>query len=155
VCRHQTIRLFEMKTEMSHKYYVSYGRYVRPVFKVTTGTLGVWSYLQCKNWILNWNESIVLHKIMFRKVNEILRSRKDELNFRPRFINQWQQILSFTRTVCIFFFFFNGSTAPFRVPMPPHFEASRSHSLDTPHSVGDQPVNLTTHNTHKRQTSVT
>jgi hypothetical protein len=33
-------------------------------------------------------------------------------------------------------FFFNGSTAPFRVPRPPHFDASRSHSLDTPHSVG-------------------
>ena len=33
-------------------------------------------------------------------------------------------------------FFFNGSTALY-VPRPPHFvEGSRSHTLDTPHSVG-------------------
>jgi hypothetical protein len=43
------------------------------------------------------------------------------------------------------FFFPYGSTAPFRVPRPPHFEVSWSHTLDTPHSVGllwtsDQPV---------------
>jgi hypothetical protein len=42
------------------------------------------------------------------------------------------------------FFFSNGSTAP-RGHRPHHFEASRSHILDTPHSVGllwtsDQPV---------------
>jgi hypothetical protein len=36
-------------------------------------------------------------------------------------------------TILIFFY---GSTAPFRVPRPPHFEASRSHTLDTPYSVG-------------------
>ena len=38
----------------------------------------------------------------------------------------------------------NDSTAPWG-PRPPHFEASRSHTLDTPHSVGllwtsDQPA---------------
>jgi hypothetical protein len=46
------------------------------------------------------------------------------------------------KVIC--FFFFNGSTAPLG-PRPPHFEASRSHTLDTPRSVGllwtsDQPV---------------
>jgi hypothetical protein len=37
--------------------------------------------------------------------------------------------------VCIFFCFFYGSTA-LNEPRPPHFEVSRSHTLDTPQSVG-------------------
>jgi hypothetical protein len=36
----------------------------------------------------------------------------------------------------VYLIFFYGSTAPFRVLRPPHFEVSRSHFLDTPHSVG-------------------
>jgi len=54
-----------------------------------------------------------------------------------------------------------GATAP-GGPGPPHIEASQSHP-DTPHSIGllcasDQPVaetsHPTTHNTHKRLTSI-
>jgi hypothetical protein len=55
--------------------------------------------------------------------------------------------------------FLYGSTALYG-PGPPRFvEASRSHTLDTPHSIGllwtrDQLVAQTTHNTHNRQTSI-
>jgi hypothetical protein len=74
---------------------------------------------------------------------------------------------NFTSNPCLYFslfyfIFFYGSTAPFRVPRPPHFEASRSHFRHT--TLGRTPLDegpprrrdlyLTTHNTHKRETSM-
>jgi hypothetical protein len=38
----------------------------------------------------------------------------------------------------VIFFFPHGSTAPFRVPRPPHFEASRSHIRHT--TLGSTPL---------------